>query len=263
MQHVQSQVQHVANAFRETMAEGDRRLAGSFIERKILQAVVADTACSVEHWVKTRVPDGEDVAKPLTGLAKDLNQGNPVGHGLAAAQSELFKQAKSAVLGFIFGGAWPIWAGTVVAFFAAIFANAQSAGVALGKALIPTLLGGGAAAVVIFRGLGMLGSAAKGTGEAAGSLWDSAGRIGSQAEAIAEKGAGPALADLKPSGYGGGVSRSVITKLRGSSQVTLGISYALFIVVILFFIYGVWQAWDAYYQACYGTGIPSTNCPGG
>jgi hypothetical protein len=259
MQQVGDQVKQLAEALRTTMDEGDHRLPTNSAEQKILQALVAETAVDVANWVGSRAPNGEVAAEPLTKLASRLAKGNIVGQGLASVQKALVKQAQSVALWAVGLGTLPVWLGGIVAIIIGAAGASQEAGTALGKVAIGTLLGGGAAGYALLRALGASGGLARSAGGAAGSLWMSAGSIGSQAEAIVLEQAGPALAELQPLGYSRGMSRSVVIKLRGSAKFIVGASYFFLAVCILYFIFGVLHAWDAY-QACLGP-VPSTTCP--
>jgi hypothetical protein len=247
----------LADAYRRTMLEGDAQLAGQ-PERKILQAMVAGSAADVAAWVRTRVPGGSDVALPLEELIPDLNKGNTVGQGLQVIRSILISQAKGIVTSVILGKSLPLLAGGVVAFILGAIGFAQAAGASIGAALIPTILGGGAIIGALLRAIQAAPAAVNSIGTAAGSLFDSAGSLGSTAERIFREHSSPAITAI----YGGaGLPAGpipVLGQLRGLGKSIVGGAYALLAVCGLFFAAGLMHAWDAYTTPDPG-GLPS-NC---
>lgn len=177
-----SAVQDLADAYRQAMLEGDRELADSLLERKLLQALVASSAADTARWVKTRVQDGDAVVGPLETLVPALREGDWVGQGLDATKKQAADQAKAMATTAVFGATWPLWLGTVVAFFAGLFGFAFDAGAAFGQALAPLVLGGGTFLYAIIRGSRWPGPK---------RLRQSAGRLGHYGHGSATLGAAP------------------------------------------------------------------------
>ena len=264
MPDVGGAVQRLADACRETMAEGDRLLARDPVEHKILQALVADTAGDAKSWVYSRVPNAEKVAVPLENLAGALDKGNTFGKGLAAAQKGLAKQARKLALAAVGLATWPAWIASVASILAGLFLFSENTGAVLGNVTATTLLGGGAAAYFIFRLLHASAQVAK-TAVPTSGLGNSIDAMGLRAEKIMEEHAGPAVIDLKRFGYPGGISRRVAVSLRGGARALVAFVYIILGACVLFFAAGVISgASDAYdhWQACHtSVTVPSnTKC---
>ena len=100
-------------------------------------------------------------------------------------------------------------------------------------------------------------------GDAAGSAWTNAGTIGSSAEAVFQKHAGPALRQLEGYGYHPPGVSPVLTQLRGGAKTMLGATYLLLGGCVVFFIFGVANAFDAWsQQQCFQGRLPDGRCIG-
>ncbi|TCO16624.1 hypothetical protein EV652_120118 [Kribbella steppae] len=260
-----AQTAALADAYRKTMLEGDTQLHGRG-ERAILQALVASSAESAAHWVRTRVGDGGDVAKPLDDLVPDLQKGNRVGQGLKAVRSALLKQAKDLVFWTFLGGTKPILIGAAVSFVVGAFGFALDAGASVGAVLIPALVGGGAVIGALVRGLQQAPAVVNSIGTAAGSLYNSAESVGASAERIFREHSLPAVTALY--GDAGPAGRTpVVGQLRGLAKTVVGIAYGLLTGCALVFVFGLASAWDAYStpEQLPSTCIPAPpviTCPG-
>lgn len=242
---VHAQVEGLANAYRRAMADGDRELAGSAIERKLLHALVAASAADTARWVKTRVEDGSVAVAPLDDLLPALREGEPIGPGLEAAKKQLGTQARAMANAVIFGAAWPAWTATAVAFVVGALGFSYDAGAATGKALFGLVLGGGSVLFAFVRTLSIAGpKAAEAVSGAAGSLWSWVDGLGLRAEGVVQRAAGPALDDLyrgapRPAGP------TVTQQVRGSAKVVVGLTYGALAIAGLVFAFGMYEAFSA------------------
>ncbi|TDU87816.1 hypothetical protein EV138_1345 [Kribbella voronezhensis] len=235
----------LADAYRQTMLAGDVQLAGR-PERKILQAMVADSVAEIALWVRTRAPGGDDVAEPLEKLLPDLQKGNIVGQGLQKVRSTLISQAKGLVATVLLGKAMPLLLAGVVAFVLGAVGFAQDAGASVGATLIPAVVGGTVVTGALVRAFQAVPAAVNSVGNAAGSLYDSAASVGSTAEGIFKEHALPAITALYSGANlnAGGVP--VVGQLRGLGKSIVGGAYLLLAVCGLFFVSGLVHAWNAY-----------------
>lgn len=263
MPDVSTAVEDYANALRATMHAGDQVLADNSADRKILQAVVVDSAEGALEWVQTRVQNGDVVGKPLEVLAPALAKGNMVGGGLKVVREQVVKEATAVVTSAISGAAAPAWFASAVAIVLGLFAFAQDAGASFGAALIPALLGGGSVAVALIRLAAASPPALKTLGDAAGSAWTNAGTIGISAAQVFREHAGPAQEQLATHGYRPPATSPVLVQLRGGAQSILGVTYAVLAVCAVFFAVGVMTAFNAWAdEQCFGGRYPDGTCIG-
>jgi hypothetical protein len=247
MSATEADVRALANAYREAMAEGDQALAQTPVERKILQAVVADSAASTLNWLHTRTQDGNEIGKPLEALVPALQHGNIVGTTLQTAQKTLVSQATSAVTSVVFTGTAPVWVGAILAFFAGWFGLAQNVGEDVGAALIPGLVvGGGSGAYALVRVVQSSGPMIQMSGQVSGSLWDAAGRIGAQAETLFRGTVSQRLTAVT----GSAPESGVLLKMRGTAKTIVATAFGALAIGVLFFLGGVVNAWEAYQNEC-------------
>ena len=136
--------------------------------------------------------------------------------------------------------AWPAWVAAAVLFFAGLFGFAQDAGVSVGTAIAPLVLGGGFFVFALFRGIA---SALPVIGGAAGSIWLEAGSIGANAEAIVSENVRAPLAEIRGTAHGPRLTAA--KKVRGASQALVGLAYVLVAVMALYFLGGVVHAFEA------------------
>jgi hypothetical protein len=244
-----SAIKDLADAYRAAMRAGDQRFAGDAAQRKILQAIVFDSAARVEQWVKTRVPDGNLAAKPLSELTPELAKGNLVGQGLKGARDEAVKQARAVASAAIAGTAIPAGVGAVLAFFGGVFGFSQEAGLAFGSLVIPTLFAGGSVLFVLMRAAHASAPLVEAAGGVAGSAMSSAGAIGTLADVVFREHVGPALAALAGLGYQPPREPPVLTQLRAWARGILLTVYGILAVCVLFFLAGIGDAFTAY-QEC-------------
>jgi len=245
----QAEVNNLANAYRAAMSAGDQNLKLEPVERKILQAVVADSAASTLSWIQTRSPDGNEVGKPLENLVPALKQGNIVGGTLQSVKDKATSEAKSAVYGLVFSGTTPIWLGALGTAAAGYIGWAELAGETVGTVLIPLLLGGGAAVGAVVRGIQMSGRMLEGTGQAAGTVWDAAGNIGASAEAVFRANVTAPLQAVT----GSGPAVPVLATLRGAARTVVALAFVALAVGVLYFLGGLSNAWTEYNSCVRGS----------
>lgn len=236
-----AQVRELADAYRRAMHEGDREFVDNALERKILHALVAASVADTARWVRTRVPAGDDVARPLVNLVPLLNQGNVVGQGLEYAQGKLLKEAKGLLFAAVGVAAWPLWFVSVLGFFGGLLGFAHEAGSATAKLLVPLFLaGGGTALYGLVRTLSMSGPALAAMGAAAGSLVSAAGSVGKQAERVFADRLTQPLAQV----YGAPPSTGITAakKVRGLAQTLVWFTYGFLFATGAFFIAGASNA---------------------
>jgi hypothetical protein len=241
-----TQVSALADAYRRAMAQGDEEFAGAALERKVLHALVASSAADASRWVQTRVPNGTQVAEPLTALVPALQEGDVVGKTLDAIKNQLISQAKSIASSVFLGSSWPLWVGAVVGAIAGLIAMSFDAGVSLGSAFVALLAGGGPVGYAVTRTLHASGPAAQAIGGAAGSLLGAASSVGTRAERVFRDATGPTLAAV----YGGNgtLLPGVAAQARGVARTIVLASYALAIVAGIVFVVGVAQGFSAAFE---------------
>lgn len=234
----------LANAFRATMNDGDRELAGRTIDQKILQAMVARSAADTLQWMESRVPNGVPAGGPLERLLPALEKGNTVGGSLALAKDRLTAEAKKLVTAAFVGGTGPVWVGAVVALLGGLFGHMQEAGAAVGAVLVPALVGGGAIVGAVVRGVATLGpSVANAVGSAGTTLWDSTDAIGAGAHRVFTSTALPAM---KAAGVPTPASDPILAQLRGAAKLIVGSAFVVLLLCAAFFFTGLLNAYDAY-----------------
>lgn len=236
-----AQVEALADAYRATLAEGDQRFVHSTVERKMLHAIVASSAADASQWIRSRVPSGHNMAEPLQDLVSVLETGNWIGKGLEWAKSQAISQAKAAAAWAILGMKIPVLIGSTLALIAGLVGWSFDAGVTVGRALIPLILGGGGAALWgILQGARALFPAANEVGRAANTLFESAGAIGGEAEKLFRGIVNVRLNDIAGLPYNNGVP--VIRQVRALASTVVAACYLLAGLCGLVFISGVWHA---------------------
>jgi hypothetical protein len=237
-----AQVRAVADAYRETLRDGDQLLQARPVEKRILLAIVASSAVDTSRWVQTRMPAGVEAAKPLEDLVPALQAGNKIGKSLQSAKEVATKEAKSAVLALAKTGSAPLWLTSLLSFFAGVFSFTYQAGSAAASAIIPVLLGGGAAAMAVLRVLQAAPAMGRAVGAGATSLLSSIDSVGASAEGLFADRAKPVL-DALYSGLGARPAATpIVGQLRSGGRVVVLLSYGFVGACCAFFVAGAWHA---------------------
>ncbi|MBT2610029.1 hypothetical protein J7I97_17570 [Streptomyces sp. ISL-87] len=228
-------VRALADAYRKTLDEGDVALRGSWLDRKILVAIVVKSATEQSDWLETRVPAGGELKGELEGLISVLVKHDVVGANLASTKKWLSKQMLiliGAVCAFV---AWPAWVGIVVAWAGNIFLGAYNFGYWLG------LLLGGVVLTWIGRALWAAMTNVYLYGDFR-SFFAAPKSIGVRANELFLSHVLPPLEAMR-SGHGQVKKKDLVTpivgELRRWAYVLLGVSIAIFVVVALQFVLGV------------------------
>ena len=232
------QIVSIADAYRRTLLAGDQQPDWSLVDHKLIQAMVASSAASLETWVQTRVPNGVAVAKPLTDLIPAVSKGDIIGKSLKSLSETLANQAKALASAAVWGSTLPLWVGAVLAFIGGLLVDSQEAGVKFGT----LLLGGGSIVAAVVRGAAM---AAPKLGSAAGSLLSATDAIGSRPERLFASTAQPLVDALFRSFAVNPPKLQLLGQIRGSAKAVVLGAYLLLGLCALFFGYGVYQAFDA------------------
>jgi hypothetical protein len=248
-----SEVEDVANAYRACLAEGDRRLG--LVEKRILIAVVTESAEKTAHWVETRVSDGKQLATPLRDFIDPAKREDVFGRLATSSQNFLMKQLQSTVSSLARKGTVPLWLISVGSFIGGLLGFTLDAGAAVGAGLLTLLVGGGSIVYVLSRGAYAIvqSGAVQATGEGIIRSIESARQIGAPALSIYESIAGPTLRRLHAIEQGTTARPYIVTKLRGAATTIVGFAWAAVIVTALFFLAGVITGFSNAAQELYPT----------
>ncbi|MFE7096580.1 hypothetical protein [Streptomyces erythrochromogenes] len=120
-------VRALADAYRKALDAGDVTLH-SWIEQKILVAVVVKSATDQSDWLETRVPGGGELNDELEGLVAALGKHDVVGANLGSTKQWLRRQMVVLVGAMCAFVVWPTWAVIVAVWAGNIFLGAYTLG---------------------------------------------------------------------------------------------------------------------------------------
>ncbi|HEX4701626.1 MAG TPA: hypothetical protein VH352_05805 [Pseudonocardiaceae bacterium] len=232
----------LANAYRQTLIEGDRRFTGNAFQRRILHSVVTASAQRTRTWLRTRVQNGHQVAEPLA----DFTDVMVADDKLHAVQRRLASdQFTSTVVWYVILAAKPL----VFAFFAMIVSGivlyAGNFGDAAGKVLWPLVFGGGTVAVLIVRAVVLSARSA------AMSLLRRMRALGTDAEGVFVEQAGPVLANLYARQQADPGPVPVVPTMRRLAVTLVFALYTVVTVALVFFVLGMFKALGEIWAAKY------------
>lgn len=255
----QADVEELAESYRRAMLTGSSAFADSPVERKILHAMIASSAADTRVWVQRSLPKGDKAAAALDGLIPALQAGNIVGQTLQSSKTQAVKQARALASAAILHTTWPLWAGAVVAAVAGIYSFNLNAGAAIGQAIAPLVLGGGAIIGLLVRGAAQSANAFASVGRGIGSLWGTTKNIGVPAETVFGTEVAPALQQV----YGSVAAPTPPEAglIRGGALTSVGLGLAAVALCVCVFAAGLVSAFSSV-AACRGTLYETSTCPG-
>jgi hypothetical protein len=241
----QRDVTALTDAYRSALAEGDRSLQASPLERKVLHALVTESASKTAFWIKTRVKGGPAAVGPLNELLDVAVPADMIGQALAQARQAAFNQAKAVLSSLLTQGTAPLWVGAIGAAVVGFVGFAHQLGLMLGGALFALLATGGSARYVLMRGIQLAPNAIAGSAQnVVRSIGDARG-VGVQAEQIFEQTAGPAIDHLYAAEGGVNERLTVASTLRGTAVSAVTVAWIVLGIGVGIMLFGAYEGFSA------------------
>lgn len=242
------QVNAVADALRMAVRSGDTELGKT--DRKILQAMAAETAATTKRWVRSRVTVGETLVAPLDAIAEDLAHGNLVGSSIDSVTAWAKKQAQTAVLAAVGLAAWPVWVAALAGFVAARMVTVIDYGDRAGFGFA-ALLAAGIPSGVIYASARAAAAVGNSAPRGLTGLWNAPDHIGLAPERLLRTQVEAPLHALT----GQSTGFPVLAKLRGLAKAVVAISLIVTAVAALTFVAAAFDGWDRYWNGCPSGGV--------
>ena len=253
----EADVRGLANAYRAALDEGGRQLGAGSLEGGILTAIAAESMSGANHWITTRVPDGDRVAQPLDDLTKKIVAEDTVGRVVGSLEDHLYKALRGTVTSLVLQGSVPEWVIVAGSVITGILGFSYKAGAGAGALVFAAATTGGTALAVVIRAARVAPSAIESVGSQARLTYSRAGAIGAAALGVFDSSAAPAVRSVYGRLAVTPPPLTIVRRIRSYAQGVLVVVYLLAAVAIVFAIAGGLHGFD---QAAKEK-FPSTTIP--